>query len=160
VVACRKAEQPGECEDAEETETVPVTAVKGVNGDRVPDSKLVAAAVVPGYGSVGAGVPGWQVGGAADAGPAAKEAITSGIAIMPAKQSLKNRYIGRPSNPCVELDIMRVAAGLGIERLVRTSTAAKETLRATTWENLECPDGPSPVFLNAWRKRVVPHFRA
>jgi hypothetical protein len=48
VVACRKAEQPGECEDAEETETVPVTAVKGVNGARVPDSKLVAAAVVPG----------------------------------------------------------------------------------------------------------------
>jgi hypothetical protein len=47
-VACRYAEQPGECENAEETDTVPVTAVKGTNGDRVPDSKFVAAALVPG----------------------------------------------------------------------------------------------------------------
>ncbi len=37
-----------ECENAEETDTVPVTAVNGMNGDRAPDSKFVAAAVVPG----------------------------------------------------------------------------------------------------------------
>ncbi|GAA2128337.1 hypothetical protein GCM10009825_07560 [Arthrobacter humicola] len=61
MVTCRYAEQSPEWCWAEETSAVPVPPVTGVpnpSAVMLPDSKLAATTVFPGYWLVGAGVPG------------------------------------------------------------------------------------------------------
>src|SRR4051794_23901623 len=68
-VVCRTAAQFPERDNPADTEASPVPDLETSNPSRVPDSKLEAAAVVPGYGSEGDGPDGTQACAPAVSGP-------------------------------------------------------------------------------------------